>query len=64
MDVLFEDLSRYDLDELEETKRAAAKLMDVDFNVYILSNDFSARLRKLLRELNAEILKRKEAANA
>lgn len=64
MDLLFDDLSRYDLDEIEETRRAVKKLIDVDFDVFILSRDFARLLYEMLRMLNAEILKRKEAANA
>lgn len=64
MKLVCDDLSLYNLEELDETRRAVKKLIDVDFDVDILSGDLSARLTRLLRMLNEEILKRKEAANA
>lgn len=64
MKLLFGSLSRYDLEEIEETWQAVKKLIDVDFDVFILSQDFRAQLRKLNKMLSAEILKRKEADHA
>lgn len=64
MELVCEDLCFYELDELEVTRQAVKKLLDVDWDVLILSHDLRAQLRKLNKMLSAEILKRKEAANA